>query len=163
MAVKDFTIKVSGTVAYSDQSHGSFEATGKWVGQFGGLIAQHSSEDSLEHFRQLYADKSAGVTLVLEQLAPSGASHGVVSLMPIVPTNAKTVTSFVMEISGLVAFTDNSKAGYIAQWVNGTVNLYPAETESTWSELSQVVGSGSEPKDFLVAVFEAIADAAAIS
>jgi hypothetical protein len=162
MAVKDFTVKVSGTVAYDDQSHGSFEATGRWVGQFGGLIAQHSSEASLENFRQLYAGESAGITQVLELLA-SATGPGYVTLTPAAPASPKTVTSFVMEVSGLVAFTDNSKAGYIAQWVNGVVSLYPAETESTWEELATVVGGGDQPVDFLTAVFEAVAETASIN
>ena len=163
MAVRDFTVKVSGTVAYDDQSHGSFEATGKWVNQFGNLIAQHSSEASLEHFRQLYASNSAGVNQVLDVLAPPGSPRGEVTLTPNAPVNPKVVTSFVMEVSGLVAFDDNSKAGYIAQWVNGVVNLYPTETESTWNELATVTGAGPHAVDFLTSVFEAFADSASIT
>jgi hypothetical protein len=163
MAVNDFTVRVSGTVAYSDQSHGSFEAVGKWRGQFGGLVAQHSSTDSLEHFRQLYASNSMGVQQVLDILAESGAPRGVVTLTPNAPTNPKTVTSFVMEVSGLAAFDDNSKAGYIAQWVDGAVNLFPAETADTWNELATVVGAGDQPVDFLTTVFEAVADNASIT
>jgi hypothetical protein len=158
MAVKDFTVKVSGTVAYSDQSHGSFEATGKWVGQFGGLVAQHNNAASLEHFRQLFNTNSANITQVLDLLADSGAPRGVVTLTTAAPAVPKTVTSFVMEISGVVALDDNSKVGYIAQWVNGVVSLYPAETASTWTELAAAVTSGSSPRDFLVMVFSAFAD-----
>jgi hypothetical protein len=158
MAVRDFTVKVSGTVAYDDQSHGSFEATGKWVGQFGGLIAQHSNTDSLEHFRQLYANESAGITQVLDLLAPSGSPRGIVTLATAAPATQKVVTSFVMEISGMVALDDNSKVGYVAQWINGVVSLYPTDTLDTWSELAAAVSSGSSPRDFLVLVFAAFAD-----
>lgn len=161
MAVRDFTVKVSGTVAYEDQSHGSFEATGRWTGQFSGVVAQHSSADSLEHFRQLYSDQSAGIMQVLDLLATATAP-GAITLTPAAPTTSKTVTSFVLEVSGMVALDDNSKVGYIAQWVNGVVSLYPAETESTWAELAAVV-AGSQPVDFLTTVFEAVADSATIS
>lgn len=158
MAVRDFTVKVSGTVAYSNNSHGSFEAAAKWQNQFGNLVAQHSNTDSLEHFRQLYANESTGITQMLELLAPTGSPRGVVTLATAAPTTLKTVDSFVMEISGVVALDDNSKVGYIAQWVNGVVSLYPSETESTWTELAAAVTSGSSPRDFLVTVFEAFAD-----
>lgn len=161
MAVSDFTVKVSGTVAYEDQSHGSFEATGRWAGQFSGLVAQHSSTDSLENFRQLYSDNSAGVIQVLDLLAP-GTSAGDVTLAPVAPTTNKVVTSFVLEVSGVVALDDGSKVGYIAQWVNGVVSLFPNETESTWAELAAMV-SGDQPVDFLTTVFEAVADSATIT
>ena len=93
MAVRDFTVKVSGTVAYSDQSHGSFEATGKWVGQFGGLVAQHSNEASLENFRQLFNGSSASITQVLELLSETSDPRGIVTLTTAAPAVPKTVTS----------------------------------------------------------------------
>lgn len=163
MAVKDFTVRVSGTVAYDDQSHGSFEAVGKWKDQFGNLVAQHNDEDSLENFRRLYSDRSMGVEQVLAVLAPAGSPRGEVTLTPNAPSTAKTVNSFVMEISGLVAMDDNSKTSFVAQWVDGVVNLFPDETESSWNELATVTGAGPHAVDFLTTVFEAVADSASIS
>lgn len=156
MAVRNFTIKVSGTVAYDDQSHGSFEATAIWKGHLGTLVAQHNGADSLEHFRRLYSDKTMGVNEVLDVLAPAGSPHGEVTLTPAAPAEAKTVTSFVMELSGLLASDDNSKAGFVAQWVNGTVNLYPDETAETWGLLSDPADAG-DPRSFLIVALEALA------
>ena len=162
MAVRNFTIKVSGTVAYDDQSHGSFEATAIWKGHLGTLVAQHSSAYSLEHFRRLYSDKSMGVDVVLAVLAPSGSPHGEVTLTPVAPLEAKVVTSFVMELSGILASDDNSKASFVAQWVNGVVNLYPGETSETWNLLSDPADLG-DPRGFLIVALEAIAGVGKVS
>lgn len=162
MAVKDFTLRVSGTVAYSDRSHGSFEAVGRWKGQFGGLVAQHTNADSLENFRRLYASNSTGVEQVLDALAPNPTDGGVVALTPAAPSVAKTVSSFVLEVSGLVAYTDNSKASFIVQWVDGVVNVFPTETVQTWQDLTEAVGATS-PRAFLVTVFEAVAGVGDVS
>jgi len=155
MAVSDLTIRVSGTVAYSDNSHGSFEATAVWKTNLGGVIAQHSSVDSQLHFAQLYADKAAEVNATLAIL-PAG-SEGVVGVTPPSPSPNKLVTSFVMEVSGLVTLDDNSNSSFVAQWVNGVLDLYPDETVPAWRSIAGFSTEGTNP--YLVQVFEALAGA----
>ncbi len=163
MAVNNFTVRFSGTVAYTDNSHGSFEASAIWKGELGGVVAQHSLPDSQFHFSQLYADSSAGLNNMLKVLGPGGVSNpsagpldgGTVGLSPAVVAPDKTVSSFVAEISGLVSFDDNSKLAFVAQWVNGVVNLFPAESQEAWDELIKDSGGNS----FMVTILEALVGA----
>ncbi|MHC4792485.1 MAG: hypothetical protein ACYS8Y_13845 [Planctomycetota bacterium] len=159
MAVSNFTVKLSGTVAYTDNSHGSFEATAVWKGSLGGVTAQHSSADSLEHFRRLHADNASGVRAVLDVLTPSTDDGAIVLSGIAAPAVSKTVSSFVMEVSGLASYDDNSKTSFVAQWVNGVVNLFPAETMETWRAMGNCVdgtcGLDGASRAFLVSVFEA--------
>ena len=98
MAVRDFTVKVSGTVAYDDQSHGSFEATGKWTGQFGGLTALtkglffkkiNDSAFSLGNYIQNQDFKDTGGAVEYTDKAPAG-------------TNATNIVYDITEVFGQV-------------------------------------------------------------
>lgn len=146
MAVNDFVAKVSGTVAYTDNSHGSFEATAKWRNSLGGLVAQHNSADSKYHFSQLYADESIGLNSML------GVFPGSISLSPAATTPNKKVKSFVMEVSGRVVYDKTKVGSFIAQWVDGVVDIFPSETDATWAALT----SDGSAKAFLVQVFESL-------
>ena len=147
MAVKDFTVRVSGTVAYEDNSHGSFEASAIQKGNLGGVVAQHSNPDSLTHFRELYQDTAMGVDAML------AIFPGTITLTPLAGTAARQVSSFVMEISGIVAFDDGRVRSFVVQWVNGVVDLFPDETDATWAELTE----GGVARSFLEQVFDAVA------
>lgn len=147
MAISDFTVRMSGTVAYTDGSHGSFETVSTWRGTHAGLIAQHSSSESQEHFNQLLADKSTEVNAMFAVLP------GTITFTTPAPTNDKTVDSFIMEISGLVTYDDNSKGPFIAQWVNGALDLLPDATVEHWAA---VVDAGSDASSFMDQVFESV-------
>lgn len=147
MAVKDFTVKVSGTVAYEDNSHGSFEATAVQKGNLGGVVATHYSQSSLENFKQLYQDAAMGVDAML------AVFPGTITVTPDAGTAAKQVASFVMEVSGIVAFTDGRVRSFVAQWVNGVLDLFPDETDATWAELTE----GGVARSFLEEVFDTVA------
>jgi len=147
MALSDFTVRVSGTVAYDDDSHGSFESSAIFRGNLGGVVASHNSVDSLDHFQQLYNNMSVNVDSMFALLP------GTVTLTPATPTSPKTVSSFVMEISGLITEDDDTKQSFVAQWVNGTVDLFPSETDSAWTLL---VGT-SAANSFLTQILETLA------
>jgi hypothetical protein len=147
MPISDFTVKVSGTVAYANNSHGSFEATATQNGNLGGIVATHSSADSQLHFRELYQDSSAGVDAMLAVLP------GTITLTPAAGTAARQVSSFVMEISGVVAFSDRRVRSFVAQWVDGVIDLFPAETDATWTELT----AGGVVRSFIQQVLDAVA------
>tara|TARA_R100001244_G_scaffold25113_4_gene25555 strand:- start:14106 stop:14609 length:504 start_codon:yes stop_codon:yes gene_type:complete len=159
MSLSDFTVRISGTVAYSDRSHGSFEASAIWKGNLGGVVAQHSNPDSLEHFRRLAESKSVELADTLAVLAPAGSPQGIVTFATLpAPVTSKTVTSFVMEVSGLITDDDNSKDGFSAQWVNGAVNLFPDDTEVVWQTLTDPASNPlGDQRSFLVMVFDAVA------
>ena len=147
MALNDFTIRVSGTVAYTDNSNGSFEASATWRGHLGNVIATHNSADSLEHFQQLFNDKAVDVNSTF------AIFPGTVTITTPVPTVPKDVNSFVMEISGVVTEDDNSKHVFVAQWVNGAVDLYPTNTNTAWA----LITASTTGKSFLDSVLEAVA------
>jgi len=115
---------------------------------FGGLVAQHNTADSQFHFNQLLADKSAEVSQMLAFLP------GSFSISPPVSTPDRTVSSFVMEISGSVTYDDNSKGLFLVQWVNGALNLFPSATSEHWAAISV---PGSAMVSFLDMAFEALA------
>lgn len=147
MAVSDFTVRFNGTVAYDNNSTGSFEASAIWKGNLGGVVATHSSQDSLENFRQLFNDRQTNVNNVLAVLP------GSISLTTPAPSTPKTVSSFVLEISGLVAENDNIKHVFIAQWVDGVVDLFPDETDRAWA----LITADSNGTNFMEMVLEAVA------
>jgi hypothetical protein len=155
MAVSDFTVKVSGTVAYDDNSHGSFEATAIWRTNLGGVVAQHNQADSQFHFSQLYADEALNVDTTLDILPGPTPPSGEVTLTPPAASPDRTVTSFVMEVSGLVSEDDNTVSSFVAQWVNGALDLFPNETVPAWLSLTSGATPGTRP--LLVQIFEALA------
>lgn len=159
MPLSDFTVRISGTVAYSDRSHGSFEAAAIWKGNLGGVVAQHNNPDSLENFRRLAQDQAAALAATLDVLAPAGSPHGEVSFSSLpAPQTSKTVTSFVMEVSGLVTYDDNSKDIFSAQWVNGTINLFPDNTTQVWQDLTDAAFNPlGDSRSFITMVFDAVA------
>lgn len=149
MAVSNFTVKMSGTVAYTDNSHGSFESSASWQGHIGGVVATHSSADSEANFSQLVADKSAELTSMFNVLG------GTVTLSPPAATPDKTVSSFVMEVSGEVSYDDGTPTGvFLAQWVNGVVDVFPSDSATHWAAIS---GAGTTAASFLDQVFETLA------
>ena len=146
MAVNDFVLRVSGTVAYSDNSNGSFESIVRLEGSGGGLIAQHNSAHSQYHFSQLYADMSTSVDEVLGVL-------GILTVAPPTTTPDKTVSSFVMEVSGFVVNDDGTKGPFVVQRVNGSVDVYPDDSSANWLTLIADTNGDS----YVTQAFEALA------
>ena len=146
MAVSNFAVKMSGTVAYADNSHGSFEASAFWKGELGGIVATHSSTDSQANFSQLVADRSGRLATMLAVLP------GTIILTPPVVTPDKIVSSFIMEISGSVSYDDKTPNGlFLTQFVNGVIDVFPADSTKHWSALES-----SGANTFLTQVFEAL-------
>lgn len=105
----DFVYRISGTVTYSDDSWGPFEASVQ-----NGLIHNPYGTESLADFQQAYGgtdDKSADIDALLALFV--GPTH---TLTPAAPGTAKTVTDLNMEVSGLVANDDNTIQSFSAQF-----------------------------------------------
>jgi hypothetical protein len=154
MAVSSFTVKVNGTVSYFDNSHGSFEATAIFGTNLGGIVAQHSQIDSQFHFAQLFADKADEVNATLA-LLPGGSGQGDVTLTPTATPPDRVVDSFIMEISGLVSEDDNTTSSFVAQFIDGTVDLFPNESVAAWRSLNDGTAPGAV--SLLTLTFEALA------
>jgi hypothetical protein len=131
MAVRNFTVKFSGTVAYDDNSHGSFESTAIWTGELGGIVSTHSTAASQEHTSQLYADKATELNEMISILGPG------VTLSPPAATPDKTVDSFIAELSGSVVYDDGTPNGFfIAQWIGGALDLFPLDSSTHWAAVT---------------------------
>lgn len=154
MAVSNFTVKFSGTVAYTDGSHGSFESTAIWQGELGGVTATHNTTASQTHLSQLYADKLTDVNAMLSALG------GTISMSPSTATPDKTVDTFVAEVSGLVSYDDGTPNGlFLVQWVNGSLDLFPDDSSTHWLALV----ADADANAFLVTAFEVLTGASHVS
>jgi len=68
MAINNFIVKFSGTIAYADGSLGHFDANAIWKGSLGGVINQNNLQDSQFHFKQLLDCRTAEINSVLDLL-----------------------------------------------------------------------------------------------
>lgn len=118
--ISDFTIKISGTVAYTDDTSQSFESSSRWSN---GVVSTPDSSQSLEAYQRLYDTQSAFVTSFLNLLPGINLTNAST------PTVAKNVDDFVMEVSGTVSYDDNTSGSFVIQWVNGTADIFPTETD----------------------------------
>jgi len=146
MAITDFVLNLFGTIAYDDDSHGSFESTFRQSGEFSGVVAQHSSEDSKFHFAQLLNDRANGINALLAELP------GSVILTYTSVTPDKNVNSFVMNISGTVTYDDNTSGSFAIQWVDGIINVFPSEATRHWYAITL-----ESPGAILNQIFNAVA------
>jgi hypothetical protein len=146
MAVRDFTVRISGQVAYTDGTKDSFEGSGVWRGHLGGQVATHNAAHSLASFQKLEASLPARITDVLALLP------GTNTFNPEAPATAKDVASFYMEISGHVAHDDNTSGGFVVQWVDGTVDVFPSATDTHYAAIL----ADTTARAFLDSVYEKV-------
>jgi WD40 repeat protein len=145
MAITNFTLKLSGVVTYTDNSHGSFETSTSYKGKFGnGLVSTHNNPDSQHHISQLFADKPAEFQAMLDVLG------GTLQLTPPATAPDKTVNKFTAEFSGNVTYSNNSTGVFSAQWSrDGAVGLFPVDTGIHWNALEIDAGTRSYLKSAL--------------
>lgn len=98
----DLTFRIRGLVAYSDGSNSPFEAS-----IYRGILHNPFGSTSLASFQQLYADKAADVNAMLALF--TGPTH---TLTPLTASPDKTVTDFVMEVTGTYARNNNTWASF---------------------------------------------------
>lgn len=146
MPVSDFTVKLSGNVAYDDNTSQSFESSATWRGHLGNAIATHNATESVEAYGRLYNNQSASVNMTLALLP------GTNTTTPATPTLPKNVSSFVLELSGNVAYDDNTEGAFVVQWVNGAVDVFPSATDTNYLEILE----DASARAFLVQVLEAV-------
>src|SRR5688572_10946437 len=102
MPMADLTFRIRGHVTYSDNSHTPFEAS-----LHRGLLHNPWGSVSLDSFQQLYSDKASDVNALLALF--TGPTH---TLTPLAPGTSKTVTDFVMEVTGTYARDNNTWASF---------------------------------------------------
>lgn len=153
MAVSDFTLKISGVVTYDDNSKESFEASGTWMGHLGGVVATHDGTESEGSYAQLYTDNAMDVDNTLALLEEGNSSDQTTGIAPPPPAPDKTVTDFFMEMSGTVAYDDNTHGSFVVQWVNGEVDVLP---DMFSAENYQAVLAVPAAKTFVTTVLEGV-------
>lgn len=153
MAIRDFAVRISGQVGYRDGTKDSFEASGVWKGHLGGQVATHNEAHSKESFAVLDLDESDNIQALLALLP---GSH---SYTPATPVGNKGIRNFVIEISGHAAHTDNTSGGFVVQWVDGLVDVFPSATDTNY----QAILDDPEALAFLSSVYQKVVDSITIS
>ena len=119
---------VSGIVAYSDGSSEPFSAQYDTISPSEyDCLASSTANPSLEPFQQLYKDMKAKVDATKALI-----STETTALTPATPSPDKTVTDFVLNISGRAVYTDGTSKEFGAQY-NSNAGSYQlvAATEPT--------------------------------
>lgn len=136
----DLTFKIRGLVAYSDGSSSPFEAS-SWRG----ILHNPFGATSLESFQQLYADKKSSVDSMLALF--TGPTH---TLTPLTASPDKTVTDFVMEVTGTYARNDNTWASFgVVYDMNGGRKVQ--DPDNVYDE---VIAGGGDFLSYIDAAFE---------
>lgn len=107
--------RISGLVAFSDGSIGSFGANLDDGGR------NSTNINSVNDYKQVYEDKLSVLTALF------ATKLGITISSPGAPSNSKTVSDMTMEISGRVAYSNGTHQDFGVQYVvkTGAVELIP--------------------------------------
>lgn len=115
--ISSFTFKISGVAAYTDGTSGPFESS-----YSNGIISNPFESESIINFSQLYTDEPTDVD-ALQELLTLGAPGGkYLNFIVSAPSQDKTISSWWMDISGIVAYDDQTYGSYCVQYRNGSFN-----------------------------------------
>ena len=115
--ITSFTFKISGVAAYTDGTSGPFESS-----YSNGIISNPFVQESIINFSQLYTDEPTDVN-ALQDLLTLGASGGkYLNFIVSAPSQDKTISSWWMDISGIVSYDDETYGSYCVQYRNGGFN-----------------------------------------
>jgi len=138
--------RVAGIVAYSDNSHAQFAAHLDQHGNVSVNSVAGSKQATLEAASESWL---SDMFTLLEENIPTLTNAGVAG---------KTVTSMTAELSGRVAFDDNTHGDFIVQYTPKTGAYVPSGgLPANWSEAVGIAEGD------LTAMFEAIADSVSYS
>lgn len=149
MAIKDLVFRISGTVAYSDGSHGPFEVSFNSAssGVASGIESDPFPDSSKLNFRNM--DESLpGITSTVLGLLPTS-----VTLTPDAPSTSKPVSVATFFVTGQIARDDNTHDSFAIEWNGEEINHFPDETSTVWSEIT----AESETSDAVESLFDLLA------
>lgn len=115
--ITSFTFKISGVAAYTDGTSGPFEST-----YSNGVISNPFELESNINFGQLYTDEPTDVNALQELLTLGDPSNKYLNFIVTAPSQDKTISSWWMDISGIVAYNDGTYGSYCVQYRNGSFN-----------------------------------------
>lgn len=136
-AVTDMVFKIYGTISYNDRSHAPIEVTLSYNNNISNPYT------NLVDFATLQRDELDVVAEFLGTLFP-----GLVVLTPVTTPASKTVTDFVLLMSGIITYDDKSYDQFVVEYRNGVTNFIPASTATDWADMVNF------NKPLLVSVFE---------
>lgn len=115
--VVSFTFKISGVAAYTDGTSGPFESS-----YSNGIISSPFELESIINFSQLYTDEPTDIN-ALQDLLTLGAPGGkYLNFIVSAPSQDRTISDWWMDISGIVAYDDETYGSYCVQYRNGSFN-----------------------------------------
>lgn len=115
--ITSFTFKISGVAAYTDGTSGPFESS-----YSNGIISNPFESESIINFSQLYTDEPTDVDALQELLTLGDPSNKFLNFIVTAPSQDKTISSWWMDISGIVAYDDETYGSYCVQYRNGNFN-----------------------------------------
>lgn len=127
--VKSYALKLFGTVAYSDNTKGTFEATTDNTITRSLVATTKDSAGAINDFALLNRDQHSNL------LSLFADTTWVVTLTTTPPATSKTVKDFVAFLTGTVAYSDNTKASFAVEWFKGLTDFRPSDTASVGADL----------------------------
>ncbi len=99
----DLVLRISGIVAFSDNTHGKFGV----IWQDGSIVEPLAAE-SLESFKQFWGQESTVITNLLESLG------GTFTITTLAPSTQKVLTSWTVLIDGGITRSDGTSGNFNA-------------------------------------------------
>lgn len=141
--VIDLVLRVSGTVSYTDMTHGPFEAS---IAR--SFVASPYNTDSLENYAEVAQDEPVKLADFYELLLPA-----VVTTTSDAPIGSRTISDVVMFMDGRVSYDDNTSASFAIEYFNGAVDHTSLDTADTFAAMVAIPANKAK----VVAVLEELA------
>jgi hypothetical protein len=122
--VTDMVFKIYGTICYKDHSHSPIEVTLAYNNNIANPYT------NLADFATLERDDAAVVANFFSVLFP-----GLVVLTSSVAPLLKTVTDFVLVMTGIVTYNDKTFDEFVVEYHNGTLDFTPASSSADWADM----------------------------
>lgn len=103
--ITDITLRISGIVSFSNGTHQKFLAAHE-----DGSLINPMSADSLEAFKQLWAEKRVTINALFNSL---GATHTITTSAP---ASDLVVTDWTLHFTGRISRSDNTSGNFSAIW-----------------------------------------------
>lgn len=114
--IRDFVIKFFGNISYSDNTKEGFDLVLIWKNGQAEITSSSNLTDSVAAWQKSYHSNKTDNNAVLDLLESSPR------FVPSVPTATKTISDFVLELSGTVSYLDNTTGVFNIQRSKGVLS-----------------------------------------
>lgn len=143
MAITDLVVSFRGLVSYVDGSSDSFESSGQWSTNLGGVVGTHNLALSQNSFQKLFGREAENVQSLFDLLP------GTNSLNPISVISTE-VSRFNLTLSLLISDSELPTSSLLLQWDNGVSQFVSGSESDYLSVLASPAG------DFLRQVLDSV-------